>query len=484
MKLTNFSMCTIANFILLLSSSFSLAQTDEDCVDSLDCESSWVGLSVSERAVVFAFADDYKDFIHLARTELSFVTEAVAFAEANGFEALNSDTQLRPGTRIYEVNRDRTLSLIVIGEESLQEGFHIIGAHIDSPRLELKGRPLYEDSEFALFQTNYHGGIKYHQWTNLPLALLGHIDKKDGSRISISIGLNVEDPIFMIPELSPHVDRGRNSKTLGDFIGPEDLDPVIGHIPGTESGAGVAEQVLSYLGREFGISRADLVSAELSLVPAGPPRDLGFDRGLIAAYGQDDRLAAYTAMRAIADVSNPQKTTMAYLVDNEEVGNRNNTGARSDYFADLLSRLLYTELGSEYREPLFRRALRQTKFISIDVNPGVNPMNPGAWELGNAPKLGYGINLKLYGQGNTANSEFIAWTRQLLDSNEIPWQTVTYKVGGGGGGTIGGEFSRQNIEVIDFGVPLLSIHTPFSISSKVDVYTLYRAAVAFYDFQE
>ena len=468
---------------VFFSAATSNTQSTDDCIDSLQCESSWIGMSGSERDMVFAFADDYKAFIHLARTELSFVAEAVAFAKQNGFEELTDSTDIVPGKKIYEVNRDRTISLLVIGEDAIQEGFHIIGSHIDSPRLELKGRPLYEDSEFALFQTNYHGGIKYHQWTNLPLALMGRIDKKDGTSVQISVGLDANDPIFMIPELSPHVDRSRNSKTLADFITPEDLDPVIGHIP-VEDGGDVADQVLAYLGQEYGVTRADLVSAELSLVPAGAPRDMGFDRGLIAAYGQDDRLASYAAMRAVAAIGHPQKTTMAFLVDNEEVGNRNNTGAHSDYFADLLSRLLYAQLEGDYREPLFRRALRQTKFISIDVNPGINPMNPGAWEPGNAPKLGYGVNLKLYGQGNTANSEFIAWTRQLLDSNDVPWQTVTYKVGVGGGGTIGGEFSAQNIEVIDFGVPLLSIHTPYAVSSKVDVYSLYRAALAFFAYTD
>ena len=473
--------------LLLTTVSFSIAtlsaQSTDDCVDSLQCESSWIGMLDSERDTVFAFAEDYKAFIHLARTELSFVAQAIAFAQQNGFEELTDSTDIVPGNKIYEVNRDRTISLLVIGEDAVQEGFHIIGSHIDSPRLELKGRPLFEASEFALFQTNYHGGIKFHQWTNLPLALMGRIDKKDGTTVQISIGLDADDPIFMIPELSPHVDRSRNSKTLADFITPEDLDPVIGHIP-AEDGGDVADQVLAYLSEEYGVTRADLVSAELSLVPAGAPRDMGFDRGLIAAYGQDDRLASYAAMRAVAEIDHPQKTTMAFLVDNEEVGNRNNTGAHSDYFADLLSRLLYAQLEEDYREPLFRSALRQTKFISIDVNPGINPMNPGAWEPGNAPKLGYGVNLKLYGQGNTANSEFIAWTRQLLDSNDVPWQTVTYKVGVGGGGTIGGEFSAQNIEVIDFGVPLLSIHTPYAVSSKVDVYSLYEAALAFFAYTD
>jgi aspartyl aminopeptidase len=481
MKALKFLTLFILGIVLQTTTS---AQELNSCIDSLDCESSWIGLSESEQDDIFEFAEEYKAFLHVARTELSFVSEAIVFAEANGFEELGDSAALRPGSKVYEVNRDRTISLMVIGEEPLQNGFHVIGSHIDSPRLDLKGRPLYEDNEFALFQTNYHGGIKYHQWTNLPLALLGRIDKKDGSVVDVSIGLEPSDPIFMIPELSPHVDRSRNSQTLADFIGPEDLDPVVAHIPDQVEGGDVVEQVLAYLDTEYGASRADLVSAELALVPAGAPRDMGFDRGLIAAYGQDDRLASYAAMRAVAEIERPQKTTMAFLVDNEEVGNRNNTGARSDHFADLLSRLLFAELGSDYREPLFRSALRNTKFISIDVNPGINPMNPGAWEAGNAPKLGYGVNLKLYGQGNNANSEFIAWTRALLDNNDIPWQTSTYRVGSAGGGTIGGEFSRQNIEVIDFGVPLLSIHTPFAVSSKVDVYNLYKAALAFYGHQE
>lgn len=459
------------------------AQTN-GCSDRLDCESAWIGISSEEKSSVYEFAESYKNFIDGARTELSFVTNAINFAEGNGFENLQLVNSLAPGQKIYEVNRDRTISLFVIGREALVSGLHIVGAHIDSPRLELKGRPLYEDNGFALFQTNFHGGIKFHQWTNLPLALLGHVDRKDGARVPISVGLHPDDPIFLIPELSPHVDRDRNGKTLREFIGPEDLDPIVAHIPNLVDGGSVEEEVLGFLETQYGITRADLVSSELALVPAGKPRDLGFDRGLISAYGQDDRLAAYTTLRAIAEIGVPRKTVMAYLVDNEEVGNRNNTGAKSQYFEDLLSRLLYLQLGSDYKEPILRTAFRQSKFLSLDVNPGVNPMNPGVWESGNAPRLGFGLNLKLYGQGNTANSEFIAWTRNLLDRNSIPWQTSTYKVGSAGGGTIGGEFSRQNIEVIDFGVPLLSIHTPFAVSSKIDVHSLYRATKAFYSTED
>lgn len=481
-KITLLMSCFYA--VLSMSSASTSAQDQQDCQAQLECQSSWVSTTSEQRQQIFAFADQYKTFLHSARTELSFVKEAIDFAEANGFRQLDTQGQLQPGEKFYEVNRDRTISLIVIGEQSMVEGFHVIGSHIDSPRLDLKGRPLYQSNEFALFQTNYHGGIKFHQWTNLPLALMGRVDRKDGSVVYISIGLEPDDPVFMIPELSPHVDRGRGSQRLDEFIEPEDLDPIVGHIPDLEDGGGVRQQIINYLMDNYDITVADLVSAELSLVPAGAPRDMGFDRGMIAAYGQDDRLAAYTSMRAIAELDIPQATAIAYLVDNEEVGNRNNTGAASGYYADLLSRLLVTELGDDYREPVLRRAMRNTRFVSIDVNPGVNPMNPGAWELGNAPKLGYGINLKLYGQGNNANSEFIAWTRRLLDDNQIPWQTSTYKVGSAGGGTMGGIFSSQNIDVIDFGVPLLSIHTPFSVSSKIDVYNLFLAATAFFNYSE
>ena len=319
-------------FALIACALFSnspVGAQSNDCRDRLDCESAWVGISGEEKSSVYEFAEKYKDFIDEARTELSFVTKATDFAQANGFVSLQGVSSLTPGQKIYEINRDRTISLFVIGREALVSGLHIVGAHIDSPRLELKGRPLYEESGFALFQTNFHGGIKYHQWTNLPLALMGHVDRKDGVRVPISVGLDPDDPIFLIPELSPHVDRDRNGKVLRDFIGPEDLDPIVAHMPNPLDGGSVEEEVLNFLRTKYGISKADLVSSELALVPAGKPRDLGFDRSLIAAYGQDDRLAAYTTLRAIAEIDDPKKTVMAYLVDNEEVGNRNNTGAKS-----------------------------------------------------------------------------------------------------------------------------------------------------------
>ncbi|MGH9336293.1 MAG: aminopeptidase 1, partial [Vicinamibacteria bacterium] len=360
-----------------------------------------------------------------------------------------------------------------------QEGFHVVGAHIDSPRLELKARPLYEKEEFALFQTNYHGGIKTYQWTNLPLALMGRVDLKDGRTVWISVGNRPEEPTFIVADLSPHVDFDLRDRKYGDVIQHEELDPLVGHIPAA-AGAGVRSSVIDHLRSEYSIGLDDLVSAELALVPAMEPRDVGFDRGLMAMYGQDDRLSGYAALIAILDSPAPEHTAIAYLVDNEEVGNVNNTGADSSYLIDLLGRLLYMEMGSEFQDRWLRRALRATRVISSDVNPGIDPIWPSAWEETNAPRLGHGVNFKMYGRGFNANSEYTAWIRKLLDDAGVPWQIATYKVGRGGGGTIGGALADDNMEVIDIGVPVLSIHTPYSVSSKVDVYDLYRAMRAFF----
>ena len=301
------------------------------CNENMDCKSAWITLSPEDKTTVFAFAEDYKAFMDKARSELTFVSEAIKIAEANGFKPLMDDSPMTPGARYYDNNRDRAISLIVIGEENFINGFQVVASHIDSPRLELKNVPLYEKGEFALFQTNYHGGMKRHQWTNIPLALIGRVDKKDGTTVQINIGMDENDPIFMIPEVSPHTDRGYGNKKVSEHLTAEDMDPIIAHIPGPE-GDDVSGQVEQYLKDTYGITRGDLVSAELLLVPAMKSRDMGFDRALIAAYGQDDRLASYTNVRAILEIGTPRKTAISHLVDNEEVGNVNNTGAKSQYF--------------------------------------------------------------------------------------------------------------------------------------------------------
>ena len=440
----------------------------------------WAELSDSQRRGVFAFAEDYKDFMSRAKTEISFVAAAVTVARAAGFRELTENSNLRPGGRFYDINRDRAITLIVVGSSKFMDGFRVVGAHIDSPRLELKGRPLYEKEGFALFQTYRHGGIKNYQWVNLPLALVGHVDKKDGSRVDISVGLDPDDPILIIPDLSPHVDHDYRERMNRDVIMGEELDPIIASIPNEEFS--ISDAVLSYLADEYNIEEEDLVSAELVLVPAMAPRDVGLDRSLMAIYGQDDKLSSYTALRAIIEQDTPETTSLAYLVDNEEVGNVNNTGANSTYLVDLMSELIHRQRGDAYSDYDLRQALRKTRVVSSDVNPGIHPSYPDVWEAGNAPRLGFGVNLKLYGGGFNANSEYIAWNRAYLDAAGVAWQTATYK-GRASGGTIGKSLSQNNMEVIDYGVPVLSIHSTYAVSSKVDVHMLFRAMDAFYRYE-
>lgn len=439
----------------------------------------WAGLSDSQKDEVLTFSEDYKDFMSRAKTELSFVAEALTLVKSDGFSELTENSELHPGARFYDINRDRTLTLIVIGSKPLTDGFRVVGAHIDSPRLELKGRPLYESEGFALFQTYRHGGIKNYQWVNLPLALVGHVDKKDGTRVQISVGLDSEDPVFIIPDLSPHVDHDYRDRQNREVIKGEELDPIVASIPDADHS--VSDAVLAFFSEEYDIEEDDLVSAELAIVPAMGPRDVGFDRSMMAIYGQDDKLSSFTALRAISEQDTPAYTAVAFLVDNEEVGNVNNTGSNSDYLVDLMSELIYRRAGDGYNDMQLRKALRNTRVVSSDVNPGIHPAYPGVWEAGNAPRLGYGVNFKLYGGGFNANSEFIAWNRAYLDAAGVSWQTATYK-GRASGGTIGNSLSRRNMEVIDYGVPLLSIHSTYSLSSKVDVHMLYRAMNAFYRY--
>ncbi|WP_286828599.1 MULTISPECIES: aminopeptidase 1 [Kordiimonas] len=444
------------------------------------CDSAWKTASKDDKAQADAFGETYKAFLDKARTELLTVAAIRAEAERNGFEEWKPGTPVTPGAKYFHINRDRAMALIIGGSAPTSAGLRIVASHIDSPRLELKGRPVDEAQGFALFQTNYHGGIKTYQWTNIPLALVGRVDTKDGKTVQISIGLKGDDPILMIPDLSPHTARDQMKKNAREVVEHEDLDPIVAHGPHGEDGKfSASEWVFRFLKSNYDIEAADLVSAELSLVPAMKPRDMGLDRRLVAAYGQDDRLAAFASMMAAFDTKRLPHTTIIQFADNEESGNVNVSGASSTYLPDLVSELVYAELGEAYRQPLFTRALRASKALSIDVNPGVNPMSPSAWELTNAPRLGFGVNIKLYGRGFDANSEFIAWTRAALDDANVAWQTTTYKVGRAGGGTLGKELAKLNIDTIDFGVPLLSIHTPVAVSDKMDVLALKNAISAF-----
>jgi len=443
------------------------------------CPSTWLSLSPGDRTAAFKLAEDYKDFMGAARTELTTVRESLDRARKAGFREWTPDAKLSPSSRWYKNNRDRSLTLFVIGTQPMAEGFRIAASHIDSPRLDLKARPLYEKQGFALFQTNTHGNLLNYQWANIPLALVGRISRKDGTSIDLSVGLKPEDPVFMIAGLSPHVDIDLRNRTNRDVIAAEELDPIVGSMPKSAT-EGVFAQVADYLRQTYAVSIDDLVSAELALVPATAPRDIGFDRAMMTMYGQDDRFGAYASLRALLEIERPKITSVLLLADNEETGNNNNTGAASDSLANLLGELLYAELGAQYRPPHLSRAFERTRVLSTDVNDAVNPTWPSAWEEGNAPQVGQGVNIKVYGQGNNATSEYAAWVRRILDDAGIPWQTATYKVGRAGGGTLGGALSRRDMDVIDIGAPVMSIHNTHDLSSKVDLWSLYNANKAFF----
>jgi aspartyl aminopeptidase len=429
---------------------------------------------------VTEFAEQYKTFIGEARTDGTFVEEAIKLAEATGFQAFAGTSGLRPGAKLYFNNRGRTLVLVVVGAEKFREGFRIVGAHVDSPFLELKARPIHHSGQFIQFQTMPHGGLKNYQWVNRPLALIGNVYRKDGSKVAIKVGLHPAEPVFVIPDLAPHVDVSQRERTSRDVVKGEEMDPVVFSANSTAEDD-LSAAVRLHLKNVYGLEEDDLVSAELRFVPAEAPRDVGFNRALVGAYGQDDRAGAYTALRAILESAAPRFTSVAFLVNNEEVGSNNNTGAGSSALNDFLADLIYRQEGDAYRDVVARHALRLTYVLSADMNPGLDPTWPETLEADNAPRLGKGLNFKMYGRGNSPNPALTARLRKIFDDEKIPWQVMTYKVGVGGGGTIGGFLSDDNMEVIDVGIPMLSLHSPSEISSKSDLHVLYRAMKAFYD---
>jgi len=442
-------------------------------------KSSWLLLTPAERTQVQDFSEAYKDYLNIARTAKGSTREVILRARAAGFTEFSKPEQVKPGARLIVPNRDRSLILAVIGTDPIVDGSRVVGTHQDSPHIELKPRPIYPAGGFALFKTKYYGGIKKYQWSNLPLALVGRIDTSDGRTVEVSIGLNPGEPVFVIPDDAPHSDLDLRTRTYTNVLQGEELDPVTGSIPGEKES--VAVEVTQLLTATYKIKEEDLVSAELSLVPATHPADVGFDRGLIGSYGQDDRVSSYCAARAIIDMKGtPKFTAMAYLSNFEEVGSVNNTGAGSEFLNSTFARLIGAQRGTAYNDLDLRRALHNSQVISADATDSLNPLFPSSSEPTNAARLGFGVAIKLYGEGFDPPSEFTAKMRALLDRNSIPWQTHMYKVDVGGGGTIGGFMSREDMEVIDFGVPLLSMHSPYEMSSKVDVWNFYRTMSVFY----
>ncbi len=443
-----------------------------------DKKSGWELATADQRKEIFAFNDGYKTYLKVARSAYVSTREVIKQAKAAGFVEFAAAAQVKAGARLIVNNRDRGVMLVVVGTEPMAAGLRVVATHHDSSHLDLKPRPIYVAGAVAMFNTVEYGGIKRYQYANEPLALIGRIDTTDGKTIDVSIGMEDTDPVFVIPDNAPHSDSPLRTRTYQNVLEPEELDPVAASIPTDGS---LVATVMKEMTARYGIKEEDFVSGELHLVPARRPADVGIDRGLTGGYGQDDRLSSYCAARAAIDLKGaPRKTVVAYLTNHEESGSVNNTGARSQFFNNTVGRLLSAQKGKDYTDLDLRLALRATEVISADTNDGVNPLFGSTSEVTNAAKMGFGPSIKRYGRGFDGNSEFIARIRGVLDRASIPWQTQTPKVGVGGGGTVGVFFSDWDMEVIDMGVPLLSMHSTFEISSKVDTWNFYRFMSAFF----
>ena len=436
----------------------------------------------AEISAAHEYAKGYMKFLDTAKTEREAAAAAIALAEEKGFTAFDRSKKYKSGDKVYFNNRGKTVAFAVIGEEALENGVNITAAHIDSPRLDLKPNPLYEEIELALFKTHYYGGIRKYQWTAVPLALHGVFAKKDGSVINVNIGEDEGDPCFVVNDLLPHLAAEQSKRTLADGIRGEELNVLIGSHPfrDDEGSELVKLNILSILNEKYGITEEDFLSAELEMVPAHKASDVGFDRSMIGAYGQDDRVCAYPALTAVLEVEKPRKTAIAILADKEETGSDGNTGLNSDFLLHVVGDICYACGGD------VTVALRNSKCLSADVNAATDPTFQDVMERRNAAFINYGVVVTKYtgarGKGGTsdASAEYVAEIRAMLDKNNIIWQTGELgKVDAGGGGTVAMYVANLGVDVVDLGVPVLSMHAPFETTSKLDVYMCYRAMYEF-----
>lgn len=444
-------------------------------------KNAWEKYNNEEINDVMNFNEGYKNFITKGKTERLCVNESVKKAMAAGYKDLNDVEVVKPGDKVYVTNMGKSIALFVIGKQPLENGLRILGAHIDSPRLDLKQNPLYESEGFALLDTHYYGGVKKYQWVTIPLSLIGVVVKKDGTVINVNIGEDENDPVVGISDLLVHLSADQLKKEAAKVIEGEDLDVTCGSIPlkDTEKDA-VKANILRLLKDKYDFEEEDFLSAEIEVVPSGKARDYGLDRSMVAGYGHDDRVCAYTSLMAILDIENPEYTSCAILVDKEEIGSVGATGAHSLFFENVISELLVKQGIDSFIKT--RKALANSKMLSSDVSAGVDPLYLSVNDKKNAAYLGNGIVFNKYtgsrgkSGSNDANPEYIAEIRKILDENNVYYQTAELgKVDQGGGGTIAYILGNYNMNVIDAGVAVLNMHAPMEIVSKVDVYEAYLA---------
>ena len=443
-------------------------------------EDGWKTLNEEEKQQVFKLSKNYIDFLNIAKTEREFIKNARKIADENGYRDIIEFETLKPGDKVYFINREKSMYLAIIGENSIEDGLHIIGSHVDSPRLDLKPNPLYEDTGLAYLRTHYYGGIKKYQWTTIPLSMHGVIVKTNGEKIEINIGENDEDPIFTITDLLPHLAQDQMEKKLKNGIEGEDLKLLVGSIPyDDKTSEGVKLNILKLLNDKYGITEVDLTSSEIELVPSFKARSLGFDESMVAAYGQDDKVCAYTSFAAMMELQNVKNTAVCILSDKEEIGSMGNTGMESHMFDFFISEIL-NKLGVN-RPNLLDRVFCFSKMLSSDVDAGYDPIYASVSDKDNAGFLGKGISLNKYtgargkSGASDANAEYVAWVRNVLEKNNIRYQIAELgKVDIGGGGTIAYILANKGADVIDCGVPVLSMHAPYEVTSKFDVYSAYK----------
>lgn len=434
---------------------------------------------------VMAFNEGYKNFITNGKTERLCVKQSIELAKEKGFKELSEYETLKPGDKVYVNNMNKNIALFVVGKQPIETGMRILGAHIDSPRMDLKQNPLYESEGFALLDTHYYGGVKKYQWVTIPLSLIGVVVKKDGTVIDVNIGEDENDPVVGISDLLIHLSADQMKKDASKVIEGEDLDVTIASIPLKDSGKeAVKANVLKILKEKYDFEEEDFLSAEIEVVPSGKARDYGIDRSMVAGYGHDDRVCAYTSLMALLQVNVPEYTSCCILVDKEEIGSVGATGAQSLFFENTVAELLAKQGTDSFVKT--RQALANSKMLSSDVSAGVDPLYLSVNDKKNAAYLGKGIVFNKYtgsrgkSGSNDANAEYMAEIRNVLDSKNVYYQTAELgKVDQGGGGTIAYILGNYNMNVIDAGVAVLNMHAPMEIVSKVDVYEAYVAYLTF-----
>lgn len=434
---------------------------------------------------IMDFSEGYKDFISKGKTERACVKEAVLLAEAKGFKELKTLDSLRPGDKVYVNNRGKNVALFIIGQKPIEAGLRILGAHIDSPRMDLKQNPLYESEGFALLDTHYYGGVKKYQWVTTPLSLYGVIVKKDGTVIDVVIGEKETDPVFGVSDLLIHLSQDQLKKEGAKVVEGEDLDLIVGSIPvPDEEKEAVKKNILKILAEKYDFDEADFVSGEIEVVPSGKARDYGIDRSMIMGYGHDDRVCAYTSLQAVLDTELVDYTACCILVDKEEIGSVGNTGAHSLFFENTIGELLLKQGVDSFIKT--RRAIENSKMLSSDVSAGVDPLYLSVYEKRNSCYLGNGLVFNKYtgargkSGSNDASAEYMAQIRNMMDNQGVTYQTAELgRVDQGGGGTIAYILGNYNMDVIDAGVAVLNMHAPYEIVSKVDVFEAYRGYKVF-----